>query len=146
MSKNEILTELYNDPVIDDIIFTITSGHKLKDDLKGELFLILSEMTDIRIINAWKGHYLIYMCVNILKKQYHSSSSPFHKKWRKDKGDDFVEVEEASDIESDDFSLENEDMLIKIRWIVENKLSFVDKLIFACSAASLNCCFKFLAS
>jgi hypothetical protein len=132
-SKNDILTNLYKSKFIDELINKITSGHQLSDDLKAELFLILVEMSDVKIKRAYEQNYLNYLCVNILKKQYHSNTSPFHKMYRKNSAsqvpifndDDKLE----SIIDSDDIN-EMEDILNKIEWIVENKLSLIDRELF----------------
>lgn len=129
MSKDEIITELYNSPFINDLVWNITLGNPLKDDLKAELFLILCEMDDKRIISAWKGKYLTYLCVNIVKKQYKSKKSPFHQKWRKELvGTDF-DVRDGfteADISGSDDAL----IIKKILWFVENKLDLVDRELF----------------
>jgi len=133
LSKNDILTHLYKSKFIDDLVNKITSGHQLSDDLKAELFLILVEMSEDRIKRAHEQNYLNYLCVNILKKQYHSNTSPFHKMYRKNSAsqvpmfndDDKLE----SIIDSDDIN-EMEDILNKIEWIVENKLSLIDRELF----------------
>ena len=133
LSKNDILTNLYKSKFIDDLVYKITSGHQLGEDLKAELFVILVEMSDVRIKRAHEQNYLNYLCVNILKKQYHSNTSPFHKLYRKNSAsqvpifndDDKLE----SIIDSDDIN-EMEDILNKIEWIVENKLSLIDRELF----------------
>lgn len=129
MRKDKIISELYTSQFITDLINTITSGNKLKDDLKGELFLILCEMPASRIENAYDNHYLTYLCVNILKKQYHSNTSPFHKKYRMNK------FEELGDWNLEDM-LEGVDdgdiqvFLDKIKWIIDNKLDMIDRELF----------------
>lgn len=130
LNKNDILTNLFKEGTIDGIILKITSGHQLKEDLKSELFLILMEMSETRIKDAHNNNYLIYLCVNILKKQYHSNTSPFHKKFRVNKLNDYLDENDICDIEEDD--LEREDLIIleKIKWIVENKLELVDRELF----------------
>jgi hypothetical protein len=133
LSKNDIITNLYKSKFIDDLVYKITSGHQLAEDLKAELFVILVEMSDVRIKRAHEQNYLNYMCVNILKKQYHSNTSPFHKMYRKNSAsqvpifndDDKLE----SIIDSDDIN-EMEDILNKIEWIVENKLTLIDRELF----------------
>ena len=133
LSKNDILTNLYKSKFIDDLVYKITSGHQLSEDLKAELFLILAEMSDIKIKRAYEQNYLNYLCVNILKNQYHSNTSAFHKMYRKHyasqvpifNDDDKLE----SIIDSDDIN-EMEDTLNKIEWIVENKLSLIDRELF----------------
>lgn len=82
ITRNTILTELFNSEKLNEIINNITKGNDLKDDLKSELFLILSEMKAAKLKAAYTGNYLLYLCINILKKQYNSSTSPFHKKYR----------------------------------------------------------------
>jgi len=107
---------------MNDLIMTITSNHQLKDDLKQHLFLILCEMPAKRIEEAHKNHYLNYLCVNIIKKQYHSSTSPFHKLWRPN--NDYIEgdiIDEAEPF--------NENMLSDILDIV-NKINYVDRELF----------------
>ncbi len=134
-SKNEILTILYKDPLLDDIIFKITNspnGRLLREDLKSELFLILAEMPEARIKTSWANNYLIYMCINILKKQYHSGTSPFYKKWRKEMNSDFLVIDEicADKVIDPEISFEDLEILEKIKWIVDNKLDLVDRELF----------------
>lgn len=126
MTKDEIISQLYQSSFIEDLIWKITSGHELKDDLKSELFLILCEMDSVRILRAHNGKYLHYLCVNILKKQYHSKTSPFHTKWRKDKTlIDNVSIPDI--VEELDYNFE---IIDKVIWFVENRLDFVDKELF----------------
>lgn len=124
MRRNDIITELYNSKFLDDVINTITSRHQLTQDLKAELFLILCEMPERRIKDAYINNWLNYMCINILKKQYHSSTSPFHKKYRKNQSDN--EIGDISDIKEE----ANYDLISKIEWIVDNKLDIVDRELF----------------
>jgi hypothetical protein len=130
LNKNDILTNLFNDGTIDGIILKITSGHQLKDDLKSELFLILMEMSEARIKDAYTNNYIIYLCVNILKKQYHSKTSPFHKKFRANRLNDYLDEGDIIDIQSDEEEREDLVILEKIKWIVENKLDLVDRELF----------------
>ena len=129
ISKSEIIDQLYRSNFITELINKITSGHKLKHDLKQELFLILCEMPEVRIKSAYNNHYLNYLCVNILKKQYHSSTSPFHKKYRGEKFEELGDwnLEDTFEGVSD---LELEEVFKKIRWIVDNKLDMVDRELF----------------
>ena len=138
-TKDNILTDLYKSDFIKDLIWTITSGHQLKDDLKSELFLILFEMDDSRILKAHNNHYLHYLCVNILKKQYHSKTSPFHKKFRwsgkvKDveplyQSENNFKYNSPLEIGADDFNFPDE-LIEKIIWFVDNKLDLVDRELF----------------
>ena len=138
-SKNDILDELWKSNFIDDLVMTITSGNQLKDDLKSELFVILLEMDDNRIIRAWSNKYLNYLCVNILKKQYHSKTSPFHKNFRwsgkvKDvepyyQSENEYKYNSPLEVEVEDIKFPD-DVIEKIIWFVDNKLDLVDRELF----------------
>lgn len=127
--KDEIISELWNSKFIDELIITLTSGHQLKDDLKSELFVILCEMDEAKIIRAHNNNYLNYLCVNILKKQYHSKTSPFHKNWRKGKETYSYELIDIIE-EIDQKMLDEYEILEKIYWFVDNKLDLVDRELF----------------
>ena len=123
MTRNHILDNLFRSPIIDDMLFNITGGNDLRHDLKSELFIILMEMPEQKIITAWKNHWLNYLCVNILKKQWRSSTSPFYKKYRKDwGGESLFEVIE----ELDDFDYDTLDKVLKI----VDGLPLVEKELF----------------
>lgn len=123
MTKSLILDNLFRSPVIDDMLVNITGGNDLRHDLKSELFLILMEMPDIKIIRAHQGRWLTYLCVNILKKQWRSTTSPFYKKWRKNWGGEIM-----GDVidELDDFDYETLDKILTII----DKLPLVEKELF----------------
>ena len=136
ITKDDILVQLYKSDFIKDLIWTITSGNQLKEDLKSELFLILFEMDDIRILRAYNNKYLHYLCVNILKKQYHSKTSPFHKKFRwSGKVRDTEPLEWKYNYNSPlETQIEEvrfpEELMEKIIWFVDNKLDLVDRELF----------------
>ncbi len=125
MSRNDILSELYSSSFIEDLLTKITSNHPLKDDLKQELFLILAEMPAKKLEKAKENNYLNYLCINILKKQYHSSTSPFHKKYRKHKHNDYGDLPEIIEEEKID-----EEMVSKIMMIIDTKLDLIDRELF----------------
>lgn len=128
MTKNQIIEALYKRPFIDDLIWTITGGSELRGDLKQELFIILLQMDDARIIGAFTNKFLDYLCVNILKKQFHSKTSPFYTKFRKSEvefrsGADLPQIPEM--IEAD-----NDEVIRTILEFVDTKLPLVDRELF----------------
>lgn len=128
MGRDEILDDLFKSNFLNDLVYKITSGGDLKDDLRQELALILCEMDESRIVEAYEGNYLKYLCVNILKKQFHSSSSPFYKKFRK-LGLRSVEfIDNYEEEFTSDSSID--DIITKVKWIVDNKLNFIDRELF----------------
>lgn len=126
MLKNEIISKLYLSSFMSDLLSTITGGHALKEELKQELFLILCEMPDEKIEQAYKNNYLNYLCINIVKKQYHSSSSPFHKKFRKDKFQELYDNYVIDDIDDDI----DDELLEKVLWFLDNKVKITDRELF----------------
>jgi len=125
MSRNDILIELYTSPFIEDLLTKITSNHPLKEDLKQELFVILAEMPSKKLESAKQNNYLNYLCINILKKQYHSSTSPFHKKFRKHQHNEYGDIPDM--IEEDKL---DEEVVSKIMMIVDTKLDLIDRELF----------------
>jgi hypothetical protein len=109
--------------MIDEFVWNITSGNDLRHDLKAELFLILMEMSEAKIIKAHKDGWLHYLCINILKKQWKSKTSPFFKKFRNNKTNEIV-GDVVEDLDFFDYEL-----LDKILEIVE-KLPFVERELF----------------
>lgn len=81
--RNQIINDLYTSEWYNEMLSKITSNNKLKEELNQELMLILCEMDNDKLIKAHQDNYLKYLIINIAKKQYHSSTSPFHKKYRK---------------------------------------------------------------
>jgi hypothetical protein len=124
MNKMEIIEDLWKSPWTDQLVNNITKGSHLKDDLKSHLFLILCEMPEKKIKQAHEANWLKYLCVNIIKKQFESNTSPFHKEWRKGWGDN--EMADISEIEKPD----HETIITEINWFIENKLELVDRELF----------------
>lgn len=133
-SRNEIITNLWNDTLINEIIWKITNsvnGRLLREDLKQELFVILLEMDENKIKSAFNNNYLHYLCVNILKKQYHSKTSPFYKKFRSARHEELGNWNEIDSLFNELIEAKESDELFKkIKWIVDNKLDLVDRELF----------------
>jgi len=123
--RNHILDSLFRDPMLNEILHNITGGHHLMPDLKTELFLILLELDEKKLIIAYEGKWLLYLCINIIKKMWNSKTSPFFKKYKKImSSEDIQNWLKINDIE--DFDLETFDLVIDI----VNKLPFVEKELF----------------
>lgn len=124
--KDKLITELYKSPKIEEVLNNITKGDPLKEDLKSELFFIIAKMPYAKLKAAEEGNYLIYLCINILKKQYNSSTSPFHRKYRVET----QELQEFNVAEEESNELEFEEaVLTKVRAFL-NTLSYTDRELF----------------
>tara|TARA_R110000851_G_scaffold74070_3_gene163514 strand:- start:1841 stop:2467 length:627 start_codon:yes stop_codon:yes gene_type:complete len=129
-TKDSIISGLFTSEVIEEIVGNITRGNSLKDDLKAELFLILCEMSSERILEAHNKKYLMYMCINILKKQYNSSTSPFHTKYRKNKSVELDGTEQVVTSSNYDEEYSKENLILEATEVFLRTLSVVDRELF----------------
>lgn len=129
IEKDKIITDLYSSKEIDDIINNITKGDTLAQDLKSELFYILCSMSYDKLKAAKDGGYLIYLCINILKKQYNSSTSPFHKKYR-NYNHNLEYNEEIQNESLTDVNLDFENMVLSEVNKVLETLNYIDRELF----------------
>lgn len=53
------------------------------DDLIQEIYIILLEYNKDKLIDLYNKKQLRYFLVGIIQRQYHSSTSPFYKKYKK---------------------------------------------------------------
>jgi hypothetical protein len=123
VNKNDIIEELYNSGIVDAVISNMLNNSNLKEDLKAELFLILLEKSEATIKHAHNNNYLKYYVINILKKQFKSNTSPFHKKYRRMTFEpfDFMDI-------PDDTTFE--DRWNQVETIVNSKLDILDRELF----------------
>lgn len=82
-TKNDIITEIYNDEKYNKMLNTICPSKLYQEDLKHELFIILLNMKDEFIIKLYNENNLIKWCNKILMNQYRSNLSPFYIKYKK---------------------------------------------------------------
>lgn len=124
--KNLILDKLWRNPVIDDILSNITNNHPLMSDLKSELFLILLNQPETKIIQAEQNKWLVYLAINIIKKMWNSKSSPFYVKYKKNK--DTLELNDTNLADDEDFNYNDIETIINIVMtfpFVERELFFM---------------------
>jgi hypothetical protein len=79
--KNQILSNLFTSPEMADLLGKMNPDH-LRDDLRQELFLVLCETDEEKIINLHNRGELRWYTARICLNMIASSSSPFHKKYR----------------------------------------------------------------
>jgi 3'-phosphoadenosine 5'-phosphosulfate sulfotransferase (PAPS reductase)/FAD synthetase len=96
MNKNQIISEMYNNK---DINQAIGKMHpvELQDDLKQEIFLVLCEMADDRLISMWQNGFLKYFIVRTMLNMAKSDRSTFYNLFRKT----FIEYVETYDQKDD---------------------------------------------
>lgn len=84
MTKSEIIGNLYQDEKFNEALNKLCKNETHKEDLKQEIMLILLEKDDKQIKTMYKSNFLLFFTIGIIKNQYHSSTSPFWKKYRQE--------------------------------------------------------------
>ena len=79
----KILDELERENIVRDICNNMNVSPNDIDDLIQEVYVILLEYRAEKIIELYNNKQLKYFLVGILKRQYHSNTSPFYKKYKK---------------------------------------------------------------
>lgn len=74
---------------------------ELQDDLKGELFLILCEIDEVKLIDLYNKKHLKFYVVRIMLNLVRSTDKKFYKKYR-----DFVEYAEVEKADVKDEHIE----------------------------------------
>lgn len=82
VTKNDIISKLYNDQDIANAIGKMNPV-ELQDDLRQEMFLVLCEMDDARLIEMHKNGFLKYYLVRTMLTMIKSDRSTFHNKFRR---------------------------------------------------------------
>ena len=80
---NTIIKEIYEENIVKDIIANMRVKSNDIDDLEQEIYMILLEYNQDRIIEMYKKNQLRYFIVGIISRQYNSKTSPFYKKFKK---------------------------------------------------------------
>ena len=124
MTKNNIITEIFNSEEYDKVINNLFKGDDyLKQDLKQELFLILLEKDEELIKNLYETNGLKFYFTRIVLNQVKSQTSPFYTKYRQSELKYEIAMEGAEDRIAD---FEDEESLHKyfdiLDFIVDNKI------------------------
>lgn len=128
------LTQLFNDPRLDDIIKNFSSGKNDEYQLsKAELFYILCEGDKVEKISSYDQQ--IYYCIRILKNTIHSTSSPYWKQFKngglpKKCKSESIEDKHHLAIEEDDIDYKMRDVVDKINHILNTELPWYEAHIF----------------
>ena len=80
---NSIMTELYEENIVRDIIRNIGVKQNDMEDLEQEIYMILLEYNRDKIIEMHNNNQLKYFIVGVVNRQYNSKTSPFYKKYKK---------------------------------------------------------------
>lgn len=77
---SDILEYIYKSEKINQSIFKLTKGNKINgDDLRSHLILEIVKCDILKIKSLYDDDKLDYFCISILKNQFNSYASSFHK-------------------------------------------------------------------
>lgn len=80
---NRIIEELYREKVIRSIITNMNVFEGDVEDLEQEIYTILLEYDEQKIIEMYNKKQLKFFIIGIITRQYFSKTSPFYKKYKK---------------------------------------------------------------
>jgi len=81
-TKDDVIKHILNDKFYDNVLVTYLSNKSERNEFRQELWLILLEMNETKLIKYYDDKCLKYIYIGIINNQIKSSSSPWHRKFR----------------------------------------------------------------
>jgi hypothetical protein len=109
MVKNEIIAKLWDSKEVNEA-FSKMHPVELQYDLKAEVFLVLCEMNDEKLIGMYERNEIRFFLVRVMLNMIKSDRSTFWKQYRnytEYDGKEQVEVVQANIIDKMELSIEN---------------------------------------
>lgn len=95
MVKNEIITQFWDSKEVNDA-FEKMQPEELRYDLKAEVFLVLCEMDEMKLIGMFERNELKFYIVRIMLNMIKSDRSTFYKNYRNHI--EFVNIDKEFDV------------------------------------------------
>lgn len=83
MTVSSIVEELYKTNIITELCENIGVLPKDMDDFTQEIYLILLEYNEEKLIEIYNKNQLKFFIVRIIQNQYNSKNSPFYMKYKR---------------------------------------------------------------
>ena len=80
--KNRIVNELAKNKVVETMCVNMGVEQSYFDDLVQEIYLIILEYDDNKIIKMYEQNQIKFFITRIIKNQYFSKNSTFYKKYK----------------------------------------------------------------
>lgn len=103
--KNRIVKELATNKVVEELCCNMGVEQAYLDDLVQEIYLILLEYDEGKMIKMYERKQLKFFIVRIISNQYFSKNSPFYKKYKL--FDQRQDYNKAIEMEEDEFDSED---------------------------------------
>lgn len=81
--KDDIIKEIYTTRMMEELFKNMGIKDNDIDDLTQEIFVILLEYNEDKIIQMYEQKQLKWFIIKLIKNQYFSCNSPYYKKYKK---------------------------------------------------------------
>lgn len=82
-NKNDIIEEIARNKLIEELIKNMGIKDNDKDDLLQEIYMILLEYEEDKIVKLYNNNQLKFFIVRIIQNQYFSKNSPYYMKYKR---------------------------------------------------------------
>lgn len=82
MTREQIITQLYNSPDLNNVIKGIDPEH-LRDELKQEVILVICELPEDKLLKLHEAGHLRFYVWRVITNMAYSSTSKFYRVFRK---------------------------------------------------------------
>lgn len=113
MDKNKIIEQFWNSKEVDEA-FKKMQPEQLQDDLKAEVFLVLCEMDDEKLIGLYKRCELKFYIVRTMLNMIKSDRSTFYKNYRN--FNEYIDTGQVNKEEHSDLVDRMENKIDKLHW------------------------------
>lgn len=84
-TKDDVIKHILNTRCYEDVLVKYLSSVQERNEFRQELWLILLEMSEEKLIHYYDTKCLFYVYIGIINNQIKSKTSPWHKKFRANK-------------------------------------------------------------
>jgi len=123
-TREQVINHMIGDRYYNDVLVSYLSSKSERDEFRQELWMILLEMPEVKLIDYYDRKCLKYIYIGIINNQIKSSTSPWHKKWRMNKPNDFSPSDNLTN--HDEFEFERMILNEKKLCYIEKKLEYLE--------------------
>lgn len=116
-TRQQVLDSMVKDRFYEDVLYKYLSNSDERDEFRQELWLIILEMKEEKLISYYDSKCLKYIYIGIINNQLKSSTSPWHRKHRMNKTMEY----NNNTFEEDDF-----DYVLDLKNTFEDKISYIE--------------------
>lgn len=119
--KQIIIDHILIDPFYEEVLCKYLANKSERNEFRQELWIILLEMPEIKLIQYYNTKCLKYIYIGIINNQIKSNTSAWHRNFRKNKTQEYFDNIYDS---VDEF-----DNILEIKTENENKLDYISEML-----------------